>query len=1074
MIMKENENKIPSGNVTFLFTDIEGSTKLSQDFPDLLPHALDRHNEILRNAVESNNGFIFKIIGDAYCCAFEYLKDAVKAAVEAQTDLTNEKWDEAVVKVRMGIHSGNAEWNGNDYMGYITLARAARIMDAAYGEQILISSNTHSLCLEDSKILIEKKIIEKKISKEKGSEEKINKEKNDMNSLSLRDFEVKEISFRDLGERRLKDVIQPIRLYQIVSKGLREDFPPLKTLDARPNNLPIQLTSFIGREEEMKFAKELLKDNRLLTITGTGGAGKTRLSLQTGADMIDDFPNGVWFLELASISDPDYMPIALMNMFGLKEEINNDPEKTLTQYLKNKEILIILDNCEHLIEACAEISAKLLSSCPGLKIMATSREALNIPGEHIFIIPPLSQPDPKKKDTPDQLSQYESVRLFIERALAVNPKFRVTNKNAPAIAGICSNLDGIPLAIELAAARIKVLSPEKIYERLDDIFKLLTGGMRTALPRQQTLRALIDWSYDLLTFEEKILWSRMSVFSCWYTLEAAEEICSDEVLNKNDILDLLSALREKSIIIYDESNERYKLLESIRQYGREKLEKENVIFSKHLDYFLELSLKAKPELKSSNVKKWLDLIEADHNNFLSAIEWGLNNEEAEKGALVADALGRFWEIRGQYSTGIKLLEIILKKHFDLTINTKANILNLAGNLNRYQGNYENAGKYFEESLTNFRETGDKMGISTTINNLGSLAFTQGKFEQAKKFFEESMNIKEEIGDKMGIAGSLNNLGGVAFSTGDYDEAMKYYEYSLSIRKDIGDKHGIAASLNNLGGLELYRGNFKQAKKFFEESLDIKREIGDKKGIASSLGNVGSVAKSQGDFELTKKIYEESLAIFREIGDKQGIANFLNNLGDLVSSQKDYVQALKFYEESLAIFREIGDKQGIASSHSNLGKMAISKGDFETAGKTLEESLTIFKEIGDKHGIALSLFGLGNLALFQKEYLNSKNFLKDCLLIRKEIGDKAGISECIFIMGIIEFRTGDFEKAVKFLSASEKAFETFEVVFDNDDKDLKNETIAGLHEKLSDEVFFKYHEEGIKLSLEEACQLAVSS
>mgnify|MGYP002079012697 CR=1 FL=1 len=1027
----------PSGNVTFLFTDIEGSTMLSQDFPDLLPHVLERHNKILRNAVVSNNGLVFKIVGDAFCCAFEKADDAVKAAVDAQLTLSGEKWNGAEIKVRMGIHSGIAEWTGNDYMGYITLARVARVMSAAYGEQILISNDAYLLCIKSAK-----------------------------------DGPV--ASFRDLGERRLKDVIQPIRLFQIMANGLREDFPPLKTLDARPNNLPTQLTSFIGREDEMKLTKELLMDNRLLTISGTGGAGKTRLSLQTGADLIDDFANGVWFLELAAISDPDYLPIAMMNIFGLKEEMNIEPEKTLTDYLKNKEILIILDNCEHLIEACAEISVKLLSSCPELKIIATSREVLNIPGEQIFKIPPLSQPDPKKKDTPDQLTQYESVRLFIERAMAVNPKFRVNNKNAPAIAGICSNLDGIPLAIELAAARIRVLSPEKIFERLDDMFNLLTGGVRTALPRQQTLKALIDWSYDLLTEEEKILWSRLSVFSCGFTLEAAEEICSDEIIKKNDILDLLSALSEKSIIIYDESKVRYKLLDSIRQYGKEKLQMENKIFSKHLDYFLQLSLSAKPELKSINLKEWLDLLEADHNNFLSAIEWGIKNEEAEKGAIVAVALGKFWEIRGQYSTGIKILEIILNKSYDLSKNTKANILNLTGNLNRYQGNYENAGRFFEESLTLFREAEDKMGISTTVNNLGNLAYSQGKFELAQKFFEESMAIKKEIGDKMGVAGSMNNLGGVAFSTGKYEEARMFYEDSLAIRKEIGDKQGVSASLNNLGGLELYRGNFEQSKKYFEESLEIKREIGDKKGIAASLGNVGSVAKTQGDFELTKKIYEESLAVFREIGDKQGIANFLNNLGDLVSLQRENEQAIKFYEESLAIFREIGEKQGIATSLSNLGKVLISTGDFEPAKNSLEESLTISRKIGDKHGIALSLYGLGNLAFFQRDNVKAKRFIEECVLIRNDIGDKAGITESINKLGIIEFRIGDFVKAIKFLSVSEKFFETYRDVFDKQDKDLKDETIERLRENLSDEYFKKYREEGEKMTLEDACQLVVNS
>ncbi|MBK9228297.1 MAG: tetratricopeptide repeat protein [Ignavibacteria bacterium] len=895
--MNNHENIIPSGNVTFLFTDIEGSTKLSQEFPHALPAALEKHHSILIKAIESNNGFIFQNVGDAFCCAFGSSEDAVKAAVEIQINLANENWDEAVIRIRIGIHSGNAEWNGKNYMGYITLARAARVMSAAYGGQILVSNDAYKSCKDNCEKVKEK-----------------------------------DISFRDLGERRLKDVIEPIRLYQVLSKELREEFPPLKTLDARPNNLPIQLTSFIGREKELKDVKDKLRQNRLLTLTGTGGSGKSRLSLQAGADLIDDFENGVWFVELAAVSDPEFLTAAIINALGIKEEPKKTPEETLTDHLKDKEILIILDNCEHLISACADLTERLLTSCSKLKIIATSREALNCAGEQIFKIPALTHPDPNSKDTPEQLTQYESVRLFIERALSVNPKFRVNNENAPALAEVCSRLDGIPLAIELAAARTKVLSVEKIYERLDDRFNLLTGGKRTALPRQQTLRALIDWSYDLLTENEKILWSRLSVFSGGWTLEAAEEICSDEIINKNNIIDQLSELSEKSIINYNESRERYNILETIKQYGREKLENENEIFLKHLDHFLELAQKAETELNGSDPKLWLDIIEADHNNFIFSIEWSLSNENIEKGAVIATALEQFWKIRGHYSTGIRLYE---------------NILQLD------QGNYEEAKKYYEESLVTRKEIGDKSGISITLHNLGILAFVKGDYEQAKKFNEDS----------------------------------------LAIRKEIGDKHGISFSLQNLGHLALEKGYHEKAKKYFEESLCIRKEIGDKNGIAYFFNYLGNLANYRGDKELAKK----------------------------------------YYEDSLKIFKEIGDKRGIADSHHSQGNLASEKGDFALA----------------------------------------KNFFEEEMAIRKEIGDKSGISELMIDFGRILAYQRDFELAVKLLSTSEKIIESIEGVLDKSSRLLKDETKAKLREQLSEEEFNKYWEEGKKLTLEEACQLAVS-
>ena len=604
----------PTGTVTFLFTDIENSTRLALEHPNTFQSALEIHHDILRKAIESNNGFVFEIIGDAFCCAFEKAEDAVKAAVDAQADLSKQNWQDAGIKIQIGIHTGYAEWNEKKYLGYLTLAKTARVMSAAYGEQILISNEVYEITRDKFDAVKEK-----------------------------------DISFRDLGERRLKDMNYPVRLFQILFDELRSEFPPLKTLDARPNNLPVQLTNFIGREEELKHSKRLLKDTRLLTLTGSGGAGKTRFSLQAGADLIDDFENGVWLAELAAVSDPDTLDIVLMNALGLKEEPNKTPEDILTDHLKDKELLIILDNCEHLIIACAELTERLLSACPRLKIIATSREALNCSGEQTYRIPPLSQPDLNSNDTPEDLMRYESVRLFIERAIAVNPKFRVTNSNAPAMAGICSRLDGIPLALELAAARTKSLSVERIYQKLDDRFNLLTGGRRTSLPRQQTLKALIDWSYDLLTEKEKILLSRLSVFSGGWALESAEEICSDEMINKNEILDLLGHLTEKSIIIYDEPEERYRILETIKQYGCEKLTAGNNIYTKYLNYFLELSEKAEPEFQAGDTKIWLDKIETDHKNIQSAIEWAVRNNNTEKAALAAAAIGRFWNTRGYYS-----------------------------------------------------------------------------------------------------------------------------------------------------------------------------------------------------------------------------------------------------------------------------------------------------------------------------------------------------------------------------------------------------------------------------------------
>jgi non-specific serine/threonine protein kinase len=695
----------------------------------------------------------------------------------------------------------------------------------------------------------------------------------------------------------------------------------------------------------MKLVKEALKLNRLVTLASTGGSGKTRLALQTAAEVIDEYESGVWFVDLAAVNDPALLTAAVIEALGIKEQSKKTTEETLIDFLKEKEILILLDNCEQLVHACADLTERLLSSCHKLKIIATSREALNCKGEMTYRIPPLTMPDPNSHDTPEQLTQYESVRLFIERALAVNPLFRVNNGNAPALAGVCLRLDGIPLAIELAAARTKVLSVEKIYERLDDRFRFLTGGKRTALPRQQTLRALIDWSYDLLAEEERILWSRLSVFSGGWTLEAAEEICSGEAISKNEMLDLLSQLTEKSVIIYDESRERYRMLESIKQYGIEKLPDGYGMFLRHLNYFLEFSEKAEPELRSENAKFRLDKIEADHNNFIAAIDWSVNNENTEKGGRIAAALGEYWSTAGHYSTGIRLIKNTLQSSNTLTKPLEGRLLFWIGVFKWSQGDYEQAKKYSEESLAISKEIGDKKGIVAAMNSLGSIAYYQGDYEQDKKYSEESLAISKEIGDKKGIAISMNSLGNIAYYQGDYEQARKHYKESLAFSKEIGDNKVIAVSLNNLAYIANYQGDYEQARKYSEDSLFYGKEIGDKNVIAVSMTNLGITASNQGDYEEAGKYLKESLAIRKEIGNKRGIAISLNCLGNVSFSQEEYEQAEIFYKESLATYKAIGDKNGIVESMNNLGKVFFNQGDYDLTATLLSASEEIIESTG---------------------------------------------------------------------------------------------------------------------------------
>ena len=1014
------ENK-PTGNVTFLFTDIEGSTKLSQKFPDSIPAAMEIHNNILREAIESYNGFIFKNTGDGYCSAFENADDAVRAAVEFNFKLADEKWKEAVIKVRTGIHSGNAEWNGKNYMGYITLARTARIMSVAYGEQIIISNDAYELISENNALPQRHEVTKQNIK----------------NFVSLCLNGDTKISFRDLGERRLKDVIKPIKLFQVTASGLREDFPPLKTLDARPNNLPVQLTSFIGREKELKQVKELLSHTHLLTLLGTGGAGKSRLALQSGADVIDDFANGVWFVELATVSEPKLLNQSVMSAIGILENPKESPEVTLTGFLKDKEILIILDNCEHMINGCAELAEKLLTVCPNLKILATSREALKCSGEQIFAIPPLSQPDPEVKNTPEQLIQIESVRLFIERALLIKNDFRITNENAPALAEICSRLDGIPLAIELAAARTKILSVEKIFERLDDRFSLLTSGRRTALPRQQTLRALVDWSYDLLDNKEKLLWCRLSVFSGGWTIESAEEICSDNKIEKYDIIELLQNLSEKSIIIFDDANERYRMLETIKEYGDEKLreyKEYEQISKRHLKFFTELAEVADLNLTGPEIVNHLKILDDEKGNLEKGLKFTEESRDTEAEAKLAGALGYYWEIRGQFTEGILRFQKIYM-NLPEAMNTCYNkILFLTGIFEYNKGEIEKAEKFLQESHEHYIKLNDKKGISSSMNFLGHILKVKGEFEEAAGLFKKSLSISRNTGDKTGIANSLNNLGIISFDKGEYDKATEFYEESLTICRATGDKRGIAKCLGNLGIIFIKKGEYDKAADLIEESLSTRLDTGDKRGIAICLSNLGIIYLNKKEFEKATNLYEDSLSICHDIGDKRGIAGSLNNLGFMSIEMKEYVKAADLFKKSLSISRDIGDKTGIANSLNGLGKVSSIKKEYDKAKEFYEESLSNCMTLGNKLEIV-------------------QNFLR---LIEVHLKLKSDLTLTRLLGFILEFS------------------ESHKYIFTESDQKVIDESEIYMKEKISDEEYLKSFEEGRSMTPEEAVDLILNT
>jgi predicted ATPase/class 3 adenylate cyclase len=828
---------LPTGTITFLFTDIEGSTQLWEQHPDAMRLALARHDSFLRAAIESNQGHVFKTIGDAFCAAFANAADAVDAAIMAQQSL-HALQPSAVasaaglsLKVRIALHTGAAEARDGDYFGP-ALNRVARMLAVGYGGQVLLSQTTQDLVQDDLP---------------------------------------RDGSLRDLGSHRLRDLQRPEQIYQLLHPDLPLDFPPLRSLSSLPNNLPQQVTSFVGREEQLAEVRRLLGCTRLLTLTGPGGTGKTRLSLQVAAEMLEGDGNGVWLVELAPLTEPNLVPQAVALVLGVREEPGRSLVETLVEHLRSKRLLLILDNCEHLLAACATLANELLHACPHVQILASSREGLGIAGETTYRLPSLQLPDPDRPIPVETLTQFEAVRLFIDRAAAAVPSFAVTNQNASAVAQVCHRLDGIPLAIELAAARVKVLPVEKIAERLDDRFRLLTGGSRTALPRQQTLRALIDWSYDLLAEPERMLLRRLSVFAGGWTMEAAEAVCAGDDIEAWDVLDLLSNLVDKSLVVYEEQRveARYRFSESMRQYARERLleaGEEALVRGRHRDCFLELAGRAEPELLGAAQAEWLDRLETEHDNLRTALGWSLEQGDAATCLAMGGALWRFWHVRGHLREGRERLEAILAMPgASPPTPARAKALNGAGALADDQGDSQRAAELHGESLAIARECDDRQNMAYALLSLGHVAIRQGEYERGKTLYEEALGLWRSLGTQYFIAVLLHNLGSAALYLGQTDPAISFFEESLALKRKLGNESSVASTLNNLGYLAIEQGNHERAAPLLDESLRLYHRLGNSAGTVEALNNIARVALETGDLSRAVSLLARVTALSEAIG-----------------------------------------------------------------------------------------------------------------------------------------------------------------------------------------------------------------
>jgi predicted ATPase/class 3 adenylate cyclase len=854
---------LPSGTVTFLFTDIEGSTRLLQELGQTYAKLLRQHHAVLRTAIQEWHGVEVDTQGDAFFVAFSRAADAIRAVEAMQRTLGSQSWPEGVtVRVRMALHTGEPALTEVGYVG-MDVHRAARICSAGHGGQVLLSGATQSLIAADLP---------------EGT------------------------SLRTLGAYRLKDLQRPEPVFQLVMQGLEADFPPLRSLDNLPNNLPLQNTSFIGREAEMARVETTLEHARLVTLTGPGGAGKTRLSLQVGASLLDKFPDGVWLIELAALTDPSLVVKAAASILHVNEDPRHPLTERLCERLRQQAVLLIFDNCEHLVAAAAELIDTLLKAAPLLKVLATSREILAVPGERVITVPPLSLPGDGAARQPESLARFEAVRLFLDRATAWQPAFSLNERNASAVARICAALDGIPLALELAAARVRSMSVEQIASRLYDRFNLLTAGSRTLLPRQQTLTAAIDWSYDLLSASEQVLFRRLAVFSGGWTLEAAEQVCSAIPLQPAEVLDLLSRLVDKSLVVFEqlEVASRYHFLGTMREYALLKLQASGEMESQqevHFQAYYHMALEKEPLINSAKGITALDMLERDHNNLRAALAWGFTSHQAQQAADLAAALGYFWLSRGHAREANDWMEQAYAISQSAPTHLKARTLYALG-LARWQLNdYVFALSLYEQALALYESLDDPAGCAEVRHMLGHVELDLGRHAEARQYFERSTELCRQLNQSALLETLLGDLGLVAYLAGDFAQADSRSQEQLHLALQSGNRDNLAMAYDRLGDLARCAGDFTRAESYYQESRRAISDTGIDRLTPSLKHNLAHVRREGGHVDEALGLFHQALEDFRSGEDPKGVLECMEGIAETLAAKGDLVPAAHLFGQA---------------------------------------------------------------------------------------------------------------------------------------------------------------------------------
>ncbi len=899
--------ELPTGTLTLLFTDIEGSTLLLQQVGHRYAGILTECRHLLRASFQRWNGYEVDTQGDAFFVAFARASDAVFAAVEMQRALAAHPWpDGAPVHVRMGLHTGEPQPSAEGYVG-LDVHRAARIMSAGHGGQVLLSQTTRDLVEHD-----------------------------------LPD----RVSLRDLGVHRLKDLLHPSHLFELVISGLPAEFPPLKTLDTHHNTLPLQPTSLIGREPEVAEISALLKhpEMRLLTLLGPGGIGKTRLAIAVAAQMRSFFVGGICFVGLAALSDPQLVVSTIARELGLKESGNRPPLEQVQAFVGEQQFLLVLDNFEQLV-AAAEVLEELLAACPGLSILVTSRAVLHLSSEHVVPVTPLSLPSLSTSDD-EAIAESAAVTLFVQRAHTILPSFHLTPTNTRAIAEVCVRLDGLPLAIELAAARVKLLPPHALLTRLSQRLHLLTGGPRSLPVRQQTLRSTIQWSYDLLGPQEQALFHLLSVFVDGWQLTAAEALCQDIGQADLDVLNSLSALLDNSLIQASEEEAeepRFLMLQTVREFGLEQLtasgELERTRMA-HARYFLALAEAAEPELGGPNQARWVARLEHEHDNLREALEWALEKvtdeqaaERREIGMRLGAALKQFWMILGHYREARSFLERALEFSEGTHTAWRARVLRAIAAVADCQGDIDRIEVAAEQSLALSRELEDTCGIAESFGLLANAAWLRGKIVEAVSLHEEQVRLLRQVSEPGEVAEALFLLAEHVSTHGEYARGQALFEEALALFRQAGNELWVGGTLiHSAAWIWFTLGDLARMRQRFQEGQALITKVGDRAWSAECLWVAALLALSEGEPRGASSLAQESLSLYREMGDPWYSAWVLHLLGRIETQRGELPAARTYYQQSLELNQQIGEKWMTPFNLEGLASVVAAQGALRWAAQ----------------------------------------------------------------------------------------------------------------------------------------------